>query len=191
MDRLKTPRLQHDQLFKLLSTITLSKAHETAIADMNKEYTQHFAKWMFILDEGFNILLYGLGSKRMLLETFHQTVLAEQHVLVVNGFFPGLTIKEIVGYIANDLLELTEVHRNLHECVDAIDKDLKENREIHIFLIINNIDGTMLRNHNAQLILSRLANIEQIHLIASMDHINAPLCKLLHFFCGTNDRFLK
>ena len=33
----------------------------------------------------------------------------------------------------------------------------------------------MLRSHKAQDVLSRLASIPNIHVLASVDHINAPL----------------
>lgn len=179
LDRLKTPRLQHDQLFGLLAKMTLSEAHERAVTEMNQDYQLHFSKWMFTLNEGFSILLHGLGSKRNLLQSFHETVLADQTVLVVNGFFTGLTIKDILDHITGDILSMVMSNRNYHEIVDAIEDELTTNREMHIFLILHNIDGIMLRNNKAQLILSRLARIEQIHLIASLDHINAPLCKCL------------
>lgn len=179
LDRMKTPRLPHDDLFKLLAATALSAVHEQAVTDMHQEHRQHFAKWLFVLNEGFNLLLHGLGSKRNLLQQFHQDVLADQTVLVVNGFFPSLTIKDVLDSIAVDILELTTLSRNLHEVVDAIDEELMERRpEQHLFVIVHNIDGVMLRNHKAQLLLSRLARIGQIHLIASMDHINAPLCEL-------------
>jgi len=47
------------------------------------------------------------------------------------------------------------------------------------YLIIHNIDGTMLRADRTQTILSLLAQISGFHIIASIDHINAPLCKSL------------
>lgn len=156
--------------------MTLSIEHENAITNMVQDYRQSFPKWLFILNEGFNILLHGLGSKRTLLQAFHQIMLSDETVLVVNGFFPSLTIKDILDNISNDILDLTVVSRNVHEIVDAIEEELSGQSDQRIFLIIHNIDGTMLRNHKAQLVLSRLAKIKQIHLIASMDHINAPLC---------------
>lgn len=177
LDRMKTPRLPHDDLFKLLATTTLSAVHEKAVTEMHTEYRQHFSKWLFVLNEGYSILLHGLGSKRNLLQQFHQDVLADQTVLVVNGFFPSLTIKDVLDSIAVDILELNALSRNPHEILDAITEELAANGDQHIFLIVHNIDGVMLRNHKAQLILSRLAKVSQIHLIASMDHINAPLCE--------------
>lgn len=177
LSRLKTPRLPHEDLLRLLATTSLSIDHEKAITDMHQDYQQSFAKWMFILNEGFSILLYGIGSKRNLLQAFCHTMLGNRPVLVVNGFFPSLTVKDIVDGIASDVLGLSVVSRNLHEIVDAIEAELAHIHEMHIFLVIHNIDGAMLRNSKAQLTLSRLAKIDQIHLIASIDHINAPLCK--------------
>ncbi len=43
------------------------------------------------------------------------------------------------------------------------------------YLVIHNIDGTMLRGEKIQMILSLLAAIRGFHIIASIDHINAPL----------------
>lgn len=157
--------------------MTLSEEHEKAVSDMNEDHHQHFSKWMLTFNEGYSILLHGLGSKRNLMQSFHETVLLNQTVLVVNGFFPSLTIKDVLDNISGDILNLTLSNRNYHEIVDAIDDQLSANREMHIFLIVHNIDGPMLRNNKAQLILSRLAHMEQIHLIASIDHLNAPLCK--------------
>ena len=39
MDRLKTPRLQQDQLMQLLSEMTLSEEHQKAIKEMHDAYT--------------------------------------------------------------------------------------------------------------------------------------------------------
>ena len=60
-------------------------------------------------------------------------------------------------------------------------------RNLHLFLVehedfylvIHNIDGVMLRNDKAQTILSLMAKIRGFHIIASLDHINAPLCEYL------------
>jgi Origin recognition complex, subunit 2 len=45
--------------------------------------------------EQYSVLLYGLGSKRHTLQQFRTTMLQDQLVLEVNGFFPSLTIKEV------------------------------------------------------------------------------------------------
>ena len=52
-----------------------------------------------------------------------------------------------------------------------------------LYLIIHNIDGTMLRNEKTQNILSLLSLIPNIHLIASVDHINSSLSKYERLIC--------
>lgn len=44
---------------------------------------------------GFSVLLYGLGSKKALMEDFRVTQLAQEIHLVVNGFFPSITLKSV------------------------------------------------------------------------------------------------
>uniref|UniRef100_A0A336K9E3 Origin recognition complex subunit 2 n=1 Tax=Culicoides sonorensis TaxID=179676 RepID=A0A336K9E3_CULSO len=175
LDRLKNPRLEHDKLFKLLSEMKLTNEHEEKIKDLNEEYKSQFRKWMLILNEGFSIIMYGLGSKRNLLNTFHKEILPDQPVIVINGFFPSLTLKEVLDAIVVEILDLTNVPSSQHEVVDLIETEFSEIPETHLFLLIHNLDGVMLRNDRAQSVLSRLATIPNIHLIATIDHINSPL----------------
>ncbi|KAH8243988.1 hypothetical protein KR032_011914, partial [Drosophila birchii] len=175
LDRLKNPRLAADRLFSLLSEMKLSAEHETSINAIMEEYRSYFPKWMCILNEGFNILLYGLGSKRQLLQAFHREVLAKQTVLVINGFFPSLTLKDVLDSITNEILDAGISPANPHEAVDMIEEEFSLIPETHLFLIVHNLDGAMLRNVKAQAILSRLARVPNIHLLASIDHINTPL----------------
>lgn len=179
LDRLKNPRLAADRLFSLLAEMKLSSEHETSINAIMEEYRSYFPKWMCILNEGFNILLYGLGSKRQLLQSFHQEVLSQQTVLVVNGFFPSLTLKDVLDSIIGEILDAGVSPANPHEAVDMIEEEFALIPETHLFLIVHNLDGSMLRNVKAQAILSRLARVSNIHLLASIDHINTPLREYL------------
>ena len=113
------------------------------------------------------------------MQAFHNEKLQNHHVLVVNGFFPSLTVKDILENIAKDVLELTSTSSNLHDVVDLISGGMKKYPGLRIFLMIHNLDGAMLRNEKAQHLLSRLACVERIHLIASIDHVNAPLSKFI------------
>lgn len=182
MDCLKTPRLQAHDLFKLIADHKISDTHQNCMRDLQSQYETFFPKWLFILKEGYSLLLHGLGSKRNILEKLHSTCLAHENVLVVNGYFPSLTIKEVLDDIVSEMLEVTCKSKNLHEIVDIIEEEMNQTPEYDIFLIIHNIDGTMLRNDMAQNLLSRLAHIKNMHLIASIDHINAPNCKFYLLF---------
>ena len=44
---------------------------------------------------GFSVIVYGLGSKKSLLEDFRVSHLAQEIHLVVNGFFPSITLKSV------------------------------------------------------------------------------------------------
>ena len=59
---------------------------------------------------------------------------------------------------------------------------MNENPDHKLYLLIHNIDGPMLRSNKAQDTLSHLASIPNIHILASIDHINAPLRKLKKWF---------
>ncbi|XP_013105861.2 origin recognition complex subunit 2 [Stomoxys calcitrans] len=175
LDRLKNPRLPADRLFSLLAEMKLSEEHEASINAIMEEYKSYFPKWLYILNEGYNLLLYGLGSKRQLLQAFHRDVLSKQPVLVINGFFPSLTLKDILDSITNDVLDAGISPSNPHEAADMIEEEFALIPETHLYLIVHNLEGAMLRNAKSQAILSRLARIPNIHMLASVDHINTPL----------------
>lgn len=44
----------------------------------------------------------------------------------------------------------------------------------YLYILVHNIDGESLRNTQTQLILSMLAGIPQIRMLASVDHVNSP-----------------
>ncbi|KAG5879239.1 hypothetical protein JTB14_017093 [Gonioctena quinquepunctata] len=175
LDKLKTPRLPQYQLQTLLRNMKLSEQHEEALTKLSYINENCFRKWLFLLNENFNILLYGLGSKRDILNKFHMHHLKNVPVVVVNGFFPTLTIKNVLDSIITDLLELDNTPTNPVESCDTIIKELKRHSDIHLYLIVHNIEGECLRNGKSQNILARLASAKNVHLIASIDHINAPL----------------
>jgi len=54
--------------------------------------------------------------------------------------------------------------------------------DLHVYLLIHNIDGPMLRGEKAQSALGQLASLPNLHLVASLDHINAPLGESLWEF---------
>lgn len=174
LDKLETPRLPQYELQKILGKLKLTEEHEKSLKNLNKININYFKKWLFILNENFNILLYGLGSKRDILRKFHNEYLQSMPVIVVNGFFPTLTVKNILDSIITDLLEIKECPANVNEACDLIIQKFTM-IESHLYLIIHNIEGEMLRSTKSQNVLAQLAAVKNIHLIASIDHINGPL----------------
>ncbi|CAH1109161.1 unnamed protein product [Psylliodes chrysocephalus] len=174
LEKLETPRLPQYQLQKLLSNSISSNMHKDAMIKLNKVNDSCFKKWLYFLNENFNILLYGLGSKRHILNKFQNTYLKNLPVIVVNGYFPSLSVKNILDAIIG-LLELENNPGNPIEACDLIVQEMKNIPDSHLYVIIHNIEGETLRNGKAQNILARLASISNVHFIASIDHINAPL----------------
>ena len=101
--QLKTPRLSPELLRDILQNEPLK--YEKEIELLNLKYQKLFHKWIHLLNEGFNVLLYGFGSKRTLLNDLHSTMLNEKDCVVINGFFPSLTMKHVLGVILNEILE--------------------------------------------------------------------------------------
>ena len=173
---LKTPRLSQEDLEALLANHELQFKKE--IARLLRDYRAKFDKWLHLLDNGFNLVLFGLGSKKALLQEFHtKTDLFQRDVVVVNGFFPSLTVKQILNAITVDVLDAPDTtFAGLPEHAEFICDTLSEDPESEpVYLVVHNIDGPMLRGEKAQSILATLAAHPKIHLICSIDHINAPL----------------
>ncbi len=176
LNQLRTPRLSPELLKSLLEGEPLKHAKETK--HLNEKHSKLFPKWMHFLLEGFNVVVYGLGSKRTLLSDFHGDMLKTEDCVVINGFFPSLTLKHIISMILNDIIQLEgAIGSSLAEQVESILKAYSHPDMVadDLFLILHNIDGPMLRNEAAQSTLSRLAAHPRIHLLCSVDHINAPL----------------
>lgn len=60
----------------------------------------------------------------------------------------------------------------------AVFSDLADS-SLELYLLIHNLDSQMLRGERSQQILAQLSSLPSIYLIASIDHINAPLSEFL------------
>lgn len=181
MDKLETPRLPQDQLQKLLKTAKIPEEHKESLKRINDNNSSHFQKWLYLLQENFNILLYGLGSKRKLLQQFQDECLNNDPVIVVNGFFPTLNVKDVLEGIL-EVMGPKEGVANVFEACETIAEEFEGRPDVRLYLIVHNIEGEMLRNSKSQTVLAKLAAVENIHLIASIDHINAPLGEFFFVF---------
>ncbi len=136
-----------------------------------------------MLAGNFNILLYGYGSKKQVCSNFTKGYLQDHHVIEVNGYFPNLTIQKVLSFIGEKVLDCASskmgnildharfIESMFNEYFNS--KTTTEYQKKHLFLIIHNIDGGSLRNKVSQSVLSLLSNIQGIHIIASIDHVNA------------------
>ncbi|XP_077391673.1 origin recognition complex subunit 2 [Festucalex cinctus] len=173
LDRLHTPKLDRETLNRLLEGNPSSYIQE--IQHLHNKHKKHFSKWMLQLQLGFSVLLYGLGSKKDLLEEFRFSHLSQEIHLVINGFFPSITLKCILNSLTCEVLEHQGSFRTPSDQIQYISQTLNDSPDLHIYMLINNIDGPMLRGEKTQSALGQLASLPNIHFVATIDHINAPL----------------
>jgi origin recognition complex subunit 2 len=144
-----------------------------------------FPRWKRLLRSGFNVLCFGIGSKKALLEKFAREL--REHgdgaanrirpaVMLVNGYFPGMSIKLILNAITRDWMRCTD--RSFATAIEQC--RFVETRAASgalprgaLYLIVHNVET--LRSHSAQTVLSLLGAIDQIRLVGSIDQLNAPL----------------
>jgi origin recognition complex subunit 2 len=154
-----------------------------------------FDQWQLELEKGFNLLMYGYGSKRGVLNDFARRLKSEGHVVVVDGHYPQLTLREVLGQI-EDMLSIPSTSASgtlengtpIEKLVNriyayflpptAIPNKKRSEWKVSdrpLYLVIHNIDSTSLRNPRSLAILSLLACSPRIHLVASFDHLHTPL----------------
>ena len=160
---------------------SISKALEPIQpALLNGEHCQNlFSRYICELNEGFNILCYGLGSKRRILNQFATTYCSKQgHVVIGNGFQPDFNLKDLLSAVENipAIKKLdwpsTTVEKQGRRIYDFF---AQPSQKSHLYIIIHNIDAAPLRTARSKSILALVAHNPRIHIIASIDHLNAPL----------------
>ncbi|KAG0371179.1 origin recognition complex subunit 2-domain-containing protein [Gamsiella multidivaricata] len=171
----KLPTLEHADFIQALKRTPTKHSKEMEMLMLL--YEEQFPQWYFELMSGFNLLIYGYGSKRALLTKFATTVLTDAPLILVNGYFPTLTVREILSKISSEALQYSGPTGTLQEQIALIQAYFSQpDRAIQkLYLIIHNIDGSSLRSEKTQSALSLLASCPHIHLVASMDHINTNI----------------
>uniref|UniRef100_A0A915CKE6 Origin recognition complex subunit 2 n=1 Tax=Parascaris univalens TaxID=6257 RepID=A0A915CKE6_PARUN len=145
-----------------------------------------FPMWLDYLSVGFNLLLYGIGSKRAIVQLFCEEALSEYTHLVVDAFHPAVSTRTILQCLETKLNIKSRV-----KCANTIEwaRDIAstiEKRNEDIILVINNIDGPGMRDSSQQYALMKLAKCSRIHIVASFDHFNAFLLWTqvnIHYLC--------
>lgn len=157
----------------------------TADAQSSTRWTGHhdahtaFRRYAHELDQGFNLVFYGFGSKRVVLNDFASKELARRgHVVVVNGYHPNTTLKDVLASIervpglVNAAATSADAQvRRICSFFSAADAP----RTRRLYLVVHNIDAPPMRAQKLRNTLSLLALSTNIHLVASVDRLGAPL----------------
>jgi origin recognition complex subunit 2 len=163
----------------------------------------HIPRYRLELEGGFNLLFYGFGSKRRVLNELARACAstgtrAHAHVLVLNGFLPSFSARDIIAALARlpgapqsveDVARFltaepadaapyspasTSPSRSSHSRPPAtlLPKPRQRRR---LVLIVHNIDAPALRTPKVRALLNALVSLHGVQVAASIDHINAPM----------------
>lgn len=155
--------------------------HELHIGRLKQYHRRGYDQWMYELDQGFNICLYGYGSKRELASDFAEYMYAQSEkppkIVVVNGYSPGLTIRDALTMLATITLpKTTKLPAQPQALLELIIATLSAKPpQLPVTLLINSLDHLNLRKAATQALLAQLAAHPSVHLIASCDTPNFPL----------------
>lgn len=179
------PTLASREYEELLESSPAVSKHKEELESLQESHAAMFSTYMMELTAGFNLLFYGYGSKRRTLNRFaRETCSLRGDVVVLNGFKPGIGIKELLdrvdALLANDMDEsgssLTATGLSAWDArAQRIYKVYSRPGHPDLFLVLHNMDSPALRSSRAKSVLSLLASHPKIHLLGSVDHINAPL----------------
>lgn len=147
---------------------------QDALFERNKTM---FNQWALELYSGYNLMIYGLGSKRELINNFIESWDTGYPIIIANGFNSATNFKDILNTcvlaaVPQDVSAswLRQPSERLRLFLNYLEKTQNS-----LVLVLHSMDGIPLRDDKSQEFLSRLASSPHIKMIASVDHLNAPI----------------
>ena len=167
--------LTHEEYFEQIRLH--QEDHLPERAYLMKLHARSFPQWRFELEQGFNICLYGWGSKRSLSTRFAEWLYARAKlkpaIVIVNGYTPKLSIRNVLGTLASVVMGKHMPPRLIgqpHEILDTIFAHLVEHPPAApMLMIINSVDAQPLRKGSTQHIFARIASHPCVQLVTTAD----------------------
>jgi len=173
--------LTHDEYFEQIRKYT--DRHEPEKKYLMKLHARSFLQWQFELNEGFNICLYGLGSKRQLVNQFAEWLYPKHNppprIVIVNGYAPKLNIRTVLNTLNTSVMSDKAPPRLAGQPNEVLDS-LLSHLAAHtppspVVLMINSIDAPALRRPATQSLLARFAANPSISVVATADTPSFPI----------------
>ncbi|KAE8381403.1 origin recognition complex subunit 2-domain-containing protein [Aspergillus bertholletiae] len=175
----KISLLTHEEYFeKMAQYEDPCKEEKAFLLDVHH---RSFPQWNFEFEQGYNICLYGYGSKRPLLQNFAEWLYQKNRstppsIVVVNGHTPNISIRSIFATIVTAMLgadipsKMGSQSIEVLELLQSVLKSRSSQRPITV--LINSVDAPPLRKAANQALLARLAATPKIHLLVTADTPN-------------------
>ena len=173
--------LTHDEYFEQMRNF--QDHHKPEKAYLMKLHARSFPQWKFELSEGYSACLYGYGSKRQLVTKFAEWLRTRTkphpRIVIVNGYTPKLSIRNILATIGSALVADDETLKLIgqpQEMLDTVLSRLSQYPPVgRLVVMVNSIDASALRKGSVQSILARLASHPLVSLLATADTPTFPL----------------
>jgi len=142
------------------------------LLELYKDHRSMYSHWSRQLSNGFNIILHGVGSKRKLLEDYRKHSLIGEAQFVING--PSCSTQQLLMTF-NEILQQKKggFKSQMEHCRSVCHSLTKGNGPARLIIIVHNIEG--LQNDTGQQFLALLAKCPNVHMLASVDHVNCAL----------------
>ncbi|KAJ3232355.1 hypothetical protein HDU81_003037 [Chytriomyces hyalinus] len=190
------PTLSREEYLSALTT--MPQKHVREREGLTFLIPSYFRQWNFELSQGYSLLLYGYGSKRSIVSMFKDQFCKDAPVMTLNGYMPVVNFAtDVLAKIVTNIVLPESSNGGIKSSpasktastrkpitpaaqIAAIASYFKnpDRTHSHITLLINNIDGPSLRSEKQQILISTLLRTcprGTLRLVATVDHINAPL----------------
>lgn len=172
--------LNHDDFYKF--TQSYVDPHQPSKDFLMSLHQSSFLQWDFELKNGFNICLYGYGSKRAVIQSYadhiHEIAAKKQvKIIMVNGYDTGITLQDILNPLASTLFaKHLKLPAQPAALLQLILERLDEKPPVEpTHILINSLDAQAMRRPAIQSTLTSLAAHPSIRVIATCDTPNFPL----------------
>jgi origin recognition complex subunit 2 len=169
------PPLSREEYAAAIEPVKQAHIHSVSLDSARPWFKQYIRE----LEEGFNLLFFGFGSKRDVLNAFAREICSRRgHVIIVNAYRPDFSLKDLfasaerIPGLADEPLLSSGIEGQTQRLQQFF---ARERNKPPLFITVHNIDAPSLRSHKAAAILGTLASSPRIHVVASVDHINSPL----------------
>lgn len=173
----RAPQLDSSEYVQLIANVHHIEGYKELQNHRANEHKKFYNQWMTELEQGFSVLLFGTGSKISLVDDFMANWNPPVPVVGVNAYNPATNFKDVLNTCVAALVEPDISDTWLRQPSERLLVFLEyiQIHDLHLALFINSIDGIALRDNKTQAFLARLVESPQISLLATVDHVNAPL----------------
>lgn len=157
------------------------RKHEKEKDQLKASNARMFERMEYFLDCEFNLLIYGVGSKREQLNDFLTNL--SLPIMVVNGYHVGTTIKTVLNSVSKFINQLYKKanrpkFQSQSEQIDEIKKHMNKLEEIdmgnvYLLIVIHSLDMGALKQSDAIEILGQLATCRHIRFVITVDNCKA------------------